>query len=143
MKLYLAYGYNTNKEAMLLRCPAAICFGKVIISDYRMVFRDYADIEYFKGSTLECVLWDITDKCEKALDTFEGYPNLYGKGNLKFTKFNQSYSAMIYMMVEDFDWYYPPSDSYVQTLIDGYTTNGLNLQQIYQAEGYKLNNDTV
>ena len=78
-KKYFAYGANTNNENMKYRCPLAINLGKLILPDYRLVFRGVADIEPYAGSSVQGVLWEITEDCEKSLDVYEGYPHLYRK----------------------------------------------------------------
>ena len=77
--LYLAYGSNLNKKQMSRRCPKAIPLEGVVIEDWKLVFRGVADIEPSKGSMLSAGLWRITEDCEKALDSYEGYPHLYDK----------------------------------------------------------------
>ena len=43
-KIYFAYGANTNKDAMAIRCPKAkvICAGH--ITNFRLKFNNVADI---------------------------------------------------------------------------------------------------
>ena len=40
---YLAYGMNTNKEAMAHRCPKAKPMGGFYLPNYRLIFRGVAD----------------------------------------------------------------------------------------------------
>ena len=44
VKLYFAYGMNTNKEEMAYRCPGARALGKTILSGYRFEFKSFATI---------------------------------------------------------------------------------------------------
>lgn len=42
--LYMAYGMNTNRDAMEVRCPDAQALGGFYLPGYRLVFRGVADI---------------------------------------------------------------------------------------------------
>lgn len=137
--LYLAYGMNTNIDQMSYRCPAAISLGRIDIPDHRLVFRGVADAVYSPGDTLQCVLWDITTECEEALDMLEGYPDLYDKTELPITFMGHTNYAMMYYMVNAYRTSHPNS-SYRQMLEEGYQSHGLNIDQIYQAEGFDTNN---
>ena len=141
--LYLAYGMNTNIDQMAGRCPGSISIGRVDIPDYRLVFRGVADIEYSPGSTLQTVMWDITPACEDALDILEGYPTFYTKKYLNVEIGTKVYQAMIYQMVGDRLDYSHPGMYYQQMLEEGYQDHGLDLNQIYEAEGYDAIEDTL
>lgn len=135
--LYLAYGMNTNIDQMAGRCPGSISIGRVDIPDYRLVFRGVADIEHSMGDVLQTVLWDITPACEDALDMLEGYPTFYDKKYIDVEFNGKVYEAMIYQMVGDRLDYSHPSSYYQQMLEEGYQDHGLDLDQIYTAEGFQ------
>ena len=141
--LYLAYGMNTNIDQMAGRCPGSVSIGRVDIPDYRLVFRGVADIEYSPGSTLQTVMWDITPSCEDALDILEGYPTFYTKKYLNVEIGTKVYQAMIYQMVGDRLDYSTPSSYYQNMLEEGYQDHGLDLNQIYGAEGFYEVEDTL
>ena len=77
----MAYGSNLNLANMATRCPDAKHLGSMYIPNWKLVFRHVADIvpSYDKEDLLPVGVWEITKDCEKALDFYEGYPNLYGK----------------------------------------------------------------
>ena len=83
--LYFAYGSNINLEQMAYRCPDATVVGPVTLENYELLFRGNGDgfgvatIEPKEGSKVFGLLWNITPKCEKSLDRYEGYPHLYDK----------------------------------------------------------------
>jgi len=141
--LYLSYGMNTNIDQMASRCPGSISIGRVDIPDYRLVFRGVADIEESVGDVLQTVLWDITPECEVALDMLEGYPTFYGKKYIKVQVGNKMYDAMIYQMVGDRLDYSHPGSYYQNMLEEGYQDHGLDLNQIYNAEGFCEVEDTL
>lgn len=128
---------NTNIDQMAYRCPSAVSFGRYDLPDHRLVFRGVADAVYSPGDTLQTVLWNITSDCEDALDMLEGYPHLYDKKEVPVHFMNIRGYAMMYHMVNP---YHPshPNTSYQDMLIDGYRDHGLELEQIYQAEGYDI-----
>lgn len=134
--LYASYGMNTNIEQMASRCPNAISIGRVDIPNHRLVFRGVADIEESLGDTLQTVMWDITDDCELALDMLEGFPTFYGKKYIDVTIGNKIYKSMIYQMIAERLDYYSPSNYYQYLLEEGYKAHGLDVNQIYNAEGF-------
>lgn len=141
--LYLAYGMNTNIDQMAGRCPGSVSIGRVDIPDHRLVFRGVADIEHSPGDVLQTVLWDITPACEAALDILEGYPTFYDKKYIDVEINGKLYEAMIYQMVGDRLDYSHPSSYYQQMLEEGYQDHGLDINQIYEAEGFCEVEDTL
>jgi hypothetical protein len=141
--LYLAYGMNTNIDQMASRCPGSVSIGRVDIPDHRLVFRGVADIEESVGDVLQTVMWDITDECELALDMLEGFPTFYGKKYIDVQINNKTYKAMIYQMIGDRLDYSHPSNYYQYLLEEGYKDHGLDLNQIYNAEGFSEVEDTL
>jgi hypothetical protein len=141
--LYLAYGMNTNIDQMASRCPNAVSIGRVDVPDFRLVFRGVADIEESHGDVLQTVMWDITDQCELALDMLEGFPTFYGKRYIDVTIGQKIYQAMLYQMVRDKLVYSQPGSYYQNMLEEGYQDHGLELNQIYNAEGFCEVEDTL
>jgi hypothetical protein len=141
--LYLAYGMNTNIDQMASRCPGSISIGRVDIPDYRLVFRGVADVEESYGDVLQTVMWDITPSCEAALDILEGYPHFYTKVYLDVTFGRKTYQAMMYKMVGERLDYSHPSYGYQHMLEEGYQDHGLDLEQIYNAQGFINYDDTL
>ena len=134
---------NTNIDQMASRCPGSVSIGRVDIPDYRLVFRGVADIEYSPGDVLQTVMWDITPECEAALDILEGYPTFYTKKYIKVDINGKMYDAMIYQMVGDRLDYSHPNDYYQYMLEEGYQDHSLELNQIYEAEGFCEVEDTL
>jgi hypothetical protein len=133
-RYYFAYGMNTNIDEMTQRCPRAINLGKCILKDYELKFRHHADIDYKHESEMEGVLWDITPDCERALDSLEGYPYYYDKIEAVVNPTAPINSAthiiaMAYVMTNKGEEY-PPSTHYEQCLVDGYTSNGLDVDKL-------------
>ena len=76
---YMAYGMNTNREAMSHRCPKAKPMGGFYLPNYRLIFRGVADFRADADAILPVVLWEITEDCLRSLDALEGYPHLYDR----------------------------------------------------------------
>ena len=129
---YLAYGMNTNLDQMSSRCPAAKSLGSVVLPNHRLAFKGCCDVIVDENSTMECALWDITDECERALDILEGYPNFYGKKEVKVWHKGRKIRAMIYYM-RDIDRLDFPGESYLNMVAEGYFDHGMDITQIEKA----------
>ena len=84
-KLYFAYGSNMNLNQMAFRCPDAEVVDTVRLEGYRLAFcmngggNGVATILPEEGSYVDGVLWRISERDERHLDHYEGFPYLYGK----------------------------------------------------------------
>ena len=131
MPLYFSYGMNTNVAQMAHRCPAAVSLGVAELDDYELVFRGCADIRPTPGTTMEGVLWDITDDCLLALDILEGYPTYYTRYEVPVFHFQEWKTALVYKM--NTGDIFPPTAGYLRMLFEGYTDHGADIRQIYDA----------
>jgi gamma-glutamylcyclotransferase (GGCT)/AIG2-like uncharacterized protein YtfP len=116
--LYMAYGMNTNRDAMAVRCPKAKPLGGFYLPDTRLVFRGVADIVPDMDTICPVVLWEITHDCLRALDKLEGYPHLYNR-----RKINTDW--IVYEM-NDKSRTSPPNGGYYKMIEDGYKDFGLD-----------------
>jgi gamma-glutamylcyclotransferase len=139
VKLYFAYGMNTNRDEMSYRCPRAVPIGKAILSGYRLEFKSFATIVPNPKESVEGVLWTITDTDESALDMLEGYPEFYDKKTVSVEHDNQSYIAMTYIMGPR-EQGYAPSDGYYSMVSEGYQSFGLSQQQLLDAKNRSIRN---
>ena len=137
VKLYFAYGMNTNKEEMAYRCPTAVPLGKAILPGYRFEFKSFATIVPSPKEQVEGVIWTITDTDESALDVLEGYPEFYDKKTVSVEHDNQSYIAMTYIMGPR-EQGYAPSDGYYSMVSEGYQTFGLSQRQLLDAKNRSI-----
>ena len=83
MRLYGAYGSNLNLEQMRRRCPKSYPLYAIYLDNFDLVFKGVADLEEKVGSLSFMVVYEITKKCEKALDMYEEYPYVYKKKTIK------------------------------------------------------------
>ena len=137
VKLYFAYGMNTNTEEMAYRCPGARALGKAVLPGYRLEFKSFATIVPSPKETVEGVLWTITETDESALDILEGYPEFYDKKTVSVEHNGQSYIAMTYIMGSR-EQGYAPSNSYYSMVSEGYQTFGLSQQQLLDAKNRSI-----
>lgn len=125
--LYGAYGSNLNIGQMGMRCPNAEPVGSLVLHGWELKFRGVADIKEEKDAIVPIGLWKITQKCEAALDTYEGYPNLYGKKIIRVPDMEEDFGTdkvMLYFM--NSTNVYPPSMPYLNCILEGYNDFGLD-----------------
>ena len=136
-KLYLAYGSNMNLKQMEHRCPTAKQVGSVVLKDYELLFRGghesaVATIEPSVGKAVPCLLWEIIQADEAALNRYEGYPFLYRKETVEVEHNGKKVKAMVYVMNEN-NPYNTPSCYYYSSILEGYNTAGLDISVLKQA----------
>ena len=117
--LYGAYGANLNMANMEVRCPLAKPILGFHLVDYKLVFNGVADIIKHKGAKVPIGLWKITDKCEKALDKFEGFPYLYKKIKLKLEVPGFKGQKVMFYVMRRKGFGVPPAH-YYNTIAQGY-----------------------
>lgn len=132
-RLYIAYGSNLNLKQMRHRCPTAEVVGKTYLRNYRLMFYSVATVEHEKGGKVPVLVWKLQPRDEKALDIYEGYPQLYRKETLRITVNGKRVYAMIYIMNESHHIYRSPSDHYLATIMEGYKAAGFDPEYLYQA----------
>ena len=136
--LYIAYGSNLNIKNMQKRCPMSKPIleidGKKInfLYNWRLVFNKYANIIPDKKSCVPIGLWSITSCCEKKLDEYEEFPNLYTKRYLKI----YSQKALVYLMNKKS--FKRPNKNYLFEIIQGYNDFNLDLQYLKKSLKNKL-----
>ena len=149
MKYYLAYGSNLNVDQMKYRCPDAKPAAVTKIPNYRLLFRrGFLTIEPQQGSSVPVVVWKISDRDEKNLDRYEGYPKFYRKEIfpilLNGYKDMDAYragkrsvqekvgEAMVYIMNDGFPAQ-QPSSSYLETVKQGYAAFKMDVNYLMNA----------
>jgi gamma-glutamylcyclotransferase (GGCT)/AIG2-like uncharacterized protein YtfP len=140
-KLYFAYGMNTNRDEMAFRCPTAVPMGKAILPGYRFEFKSFATIVPDTDSSVEGVLWTITESDEQALDILEGYPEFYDKKHVKVSQ-GIDYIAMTYIM-NPREHGFNPSDGYYSMVSEGYQQFGLSQKQLLEARSRSIQETIV
>ena len=137
---YFAYGSNINLDQMAHRCPDAKVVGKVTLNNYELTFRGRSDgsgvanIEPKIGASVSGLLWQITDRCEKSLDIYEGVPRLYAQKSVTVRdEDGKKHRAMAYIMTELYRDVALPSRYYYQGILEGYRQNGIDDKPLLDA----------
>ena len=128
MNYYFAYGSNLHHLQMKRRCPNCRYIKKIVLNDYRMMFRSKygaADIERKKGGRVYGALYIISKVAEKKLDIYEEYPTLYKKMYFK----NNNRKIMTYTMVKK-SKLVPPTKRYLNIIKQGYKDCKLSIKSL-------------
>ncbi len=134
-RYYIAYGSNLSVEQMAIRCPDAKIAGMAALKDWKLVFKLHADIVPCEGRVVPVLVWEISEKDEKNLDMYEGYPNYYTKRQMGIIMTDlqgqnpREVTAMAYVMTEGHP-VRPPMQSYYNVLAEGYERFGFNPYQL-------------
>ena len=142
-KFYLAYGSNLNVKQMQFRCPDARIVGTAEIPNYQLLFKgsktgSYLTIEPKQGCTVPAAVWSVSERDERNLDRYEGFPDFYYKKGFSLdVKQSESrkickLTAFAYIMHEERKLGLP-STSYLQTCGTGYRDFGFDLQYLLDA----------
>ena len=138
MKYYIAYGSNLSVRQMAARCPEARVAGKAVLPDWKLVFKVHATIEPCEGSEVPVLIWEISDRDEKYLDAYEGFPSYYVKQDLEVSmtdlrgKHPRKVTAMVYIMAEGHA-IRMPMKGYVDVLVEGYERFGFDKEILRNA----------
>jgi hypothetical protein len=152
MKFYIAYGLNMSMEQMRRRCPDAVLVGKGMLPEYHLLFKGsltgaYATIEKDVDTPagVPVVIFRISDRDERNLDRYEGYPKFYYKTELRVHEVqicdgyaigghgyrfrsSRDLTALVYIMHEERVLGVPP-DFYFQQMLDSYAVFGIDPAQ--------------
>lgn len=124
-RYYIAYGSNLSVEQMADRCPDARVVGNAILYGWQLLFKGCATIEPNPKRNTPVLVWEISERDEKRLDRYEGFPTFYFKKDLVVETFPleggeaKTLTAMVYIMADG----HPlgaPSSYYYRVLADGY-----------------------
>lgn len=139
--LYFAYGSNMNLNQMAFRCPDAEVVDTVRLEGYRLAFRTngggngVATILPEEGSCVDGVLWRISERDERHLDHYEGFPYLYGKEPVVvIDQDGVSHEIMAYTMNSPYkDTPAIPSKAYLEGILNGCRQNGIEIAPVLEA----------
>ena len=126
---------------MVERCPKANYLGSAILKDWRLIFKSVATIEKEVGGDVPVGIFEISNQCEKALDVYEDYPQLYDKCKLDVNLNGKLVKAMTYIMVGNYG-VAPPSQKYFDVISEGYKNCGLDLDFLFEAKEYSIKADS-
>ena len=130
-RFYIAYGSNLSVEQMAVRCPDARIAGMAALKDWKLSFKVHATIEPCKGRAVPVLVWEISEKDERNLDVYEGFPSYYFKKDMEITVTDldgndpKRLTAMVYIMDERHGLR-RPMRGYYEVLKEGYERFGFN-----------------
>lgn len=132
--LYASYGSNTNIEDMSYRCNGAKVVGVGEIKNRELNFRGsgHLTIDKKQGANTPVLIWGILPKHERSLDYYEGCPLYYTKEMIEVVMNNGERLACITYIMRDLEMC-RPTDSYVETCLKGFISNGLDTNKIREA----------
>lgn len=142
-KYYIAYGSNLNVKQMKYRCPTAKIVGVGAIKDYELLYKgsktgSYLTIEKKTGGIVPVAVWEVTDRDERSLDIYEGFPNFYYKTEMQIpvkmlrNGKTKKLNAFVYIMHENRHLGIP-HESYIETCKYGYTIFGFDFKYLDEA----------
>ena len=137
-RYYIAYGSNLSVEQMAQRCPDAKVVGMAAIQDWKLVFRVHATVEPAEGRVVPVLIWEISERDERHLDVYEGYPSYYFKRDLELTMTDlngrnpRTVTAMVYIMADGHK-VRMPMKGYVDVLAEGYERFGFDMNILRRA----------
>ena len=135
---YFAYGSNMERVQLKRICPKAKFVAAAVLPDHELVFSGtsrmwgggIANIRDTAGKRVEGVVWEIAEVERKALDEYEGYPNLYVTMDVQVrTTSSKVVTAFAYVMANP-GHEMPPSKPYKRLLISGAEEHGLSEKYI-------------
>ena len=126
---------------MAERCPKASYMGSAILKGWRLIFKSVATIKKEVGREVPVGVFEISDQCEKALDVYEDYPQLYDKHKLDMNLNGNLVSAMTYIMVRKYG-IAPPSRKYFNVISEGYKNCDLNSDFLLEAHENSIKADS-
>jgi len=124
-RYYIAYGSNLNVLQMQWRCSTAEPVRAFELRDWKLVFSRVATVEPCKGAKVPVAVWKVKPLDTASLDSYEGYPNLYGKNYLRVNVGKRKVTAFMYTLNDPYN-VEPPTRSYYQTIAEGYDEFGMN-----------------
>ena len=130
-----------NRNQMAFRCPDAKVAGTVQLEGYRLAFREngrgigVATVLPEPDSFVDGVLWRISERDERHLDQYEGFPYLYGKKSVTVTSRNgRKLAVMAYAMNSPYkDAPAMPSAAYLEGILHGCRQNGIDTASVLDA----------
>ena len=147
-RYYIAYGSNLSEAQMRYRTPDARIIGTAELEGWRLLFKRHATVEAREGYTTPVLVWEISDRDERNLDLYEGFPHYYRKQELPavVTPLDGGESvrltAMVYIMADGHKKREPDA-SYYKVLLDGYRAFGFRLDILEKALADSIGRDTA
>ncbi len=134
--LYFAYGSNLLKHQMQARCPGARLHSVVRVQGYELCFpmisftrsgMGVASIRPNEDAYVEGVIYEMTPDDFRRLDHYESEGTKYRRDTITIPKLGEVWT---YFPRLDAGHHYPPSEEYLNAVIEGATEHGLSAEYI-------------
>lgn len=131
---YAAYGSNMVRSQMAARCPFSTEAGVGYADGQQLEFCKYANITPKEDASTPVLLWKIDPKDWKALDQYEGYPNLYRKETIEVdVEQGKKVKATVYVMNDEYRKPELPSQSYFFNVLEAYERMNIDSYPLFEA----------
>jgi gamma-glutamylcyclotransferase (GGCT)/AIG2-like uncharacterized protein YtfP len=131
--IYFAYGHNTSTGTMMHRCPSAELIGVGVLHNFKLVLSHYANIENDDSAKVYGVLWRITPKDLKVLDSDEGLHDHYNRIPVEVHSKGRMFKSTAYIMDPAYHPNTDANDNYIKAIAKGYSEHGIPRDQLTQA----------
>lgn len=142
-RYYIAYGSNLNTRQMERRCPDAKIVGTAILDGWELLFKgsktgSYLTIEQNPDGSVPVAVWEVSERDERNLDLYEGYPTFYYKKEIIIpveiieTGQIRKLSTFVYIMHENRPLGLP-TGSYIHSCAEGYDDFGFDIDILFKA----------
>lgn len=134
--LYFAYGSNLFWGQMQARCPGARLHSVVRVEGYELCFpmisftrsgMGVASIRANEDAYVEGVIYAVTPDDFRRLDHYESEGTKYRRDTITLPKLGEVWT---YFSRLDAGHHYPPSEEYLNAVIQGATEHGLSAEYI-------------
>ena len=125
---YFAYASNLSHKHMLQLCPGCKPKSTATLHNYKLIFAGWsrkwrggvASIRASRGSRVIGGVYEISERCLRALDEQEGFPAIYDRINVPLaTKDGSLVDAVTYIKREQSEET-APSKEYLAVISEGY-----------------------
>jgi len=115
------------------RCPNAELIGVGVLNNFKFALHHYANIVNDDREKTYGVLWRITYKDLKALDSDEGLHDHYNRIPVEVHSKGRMFRATTYIMDPAYKPNSDANDNYIKAIAKGYSEHGIPRDQLTQA----------
>lgn len=139
--LIFAFGSNLSAEQMARRCPGGVFVGPAKLERHRLAFGSYssrwgggvATVLRSKSQSVSGVLYSLTDRDVRSLDTYEGHPVCYKREEGQVLWNDKPVTAQWYKLMALDRPFMPPSARYLAVIASGYSAHRFSKDDLHEA----------
>ncbi|MFC1848249.1 gamma-glutamylcyclotransferase family protein [Chloroflexota bacterium] len=130
---YFAYASNLNLKQMQERCPDSKLMFRAVLPNYKLIFAGWsrkwrsgvATIKPSRDEKVFGAVYEISDRCLRVLDGYEGYPAVYDHLNVLVIKEDGEALQTVTFVKREQSEETQPSQEYVAVIRQGYRDWGI------------------